>query len=132
MTECSAVSDVTWLALVIVGVIASLSAALGLLLYRFSSAVVESRSIRLGGATAIAWLFFLALSKFFSTVSHDLQAQVGVQSKERRDNVRLASKEVTTRIREYSECALQMGDFQCKAPADQLRKACDALAAQSR
>lgn len=122
----------TWLALATVGVIASLSAGLGLLLYRFSSAVVVNRAVRLTGAAAIAWVFFLGTSKFYVTVSKDLQAQKQSDSKARQEVVLRIAEEVSSRAREYEECALQSGEFQCKIPADRLLKSCQSLVSQLR
>jgi hypothetical protein len=120
----------TWIALVTVSVIAILSAGLGLLLFRFSSAVVTNRSIRITGATAIAWVFFLGMGKFYVTVSKDLQQQRREDKRVNYESIVRTSKEVEAIMLEYRECALHVGDFKCKEPADRLQNSCESLLSQ--
>ena len=109
-----------WSALIVVGVISCLSTLLGLILYKYSSAVVQSKTMRLSGAIAIAWVLFLAMSKLYLSVSEDIKSQSTQQ---------IADKvaEVELQIKNYRECSLQVGEFQCKAPADKLLNSCEDL-----
>jgi len=109
-----------WTALTVVGVIACLSSFLGILLYNYSTAVFKSKAMRLSGATAIAWVLFLGLSKFYITVSTDLQTQTNHSISEKTTDVAVAAKN-------YGDCSLQVGDFKCKIPADRLHQSCEKL-----
>ena len=109
-----------WTALIVVGVISCLSTLLGIILYKYSSAVVRSKTMRLSGATAIAWVLFLAISNFYLSVAADLKSQSAQQIADR-------VAEVELQIKNYKECSLHVGEFKCKVPADRLLRSCEGL-----
>ena len=122
---------VTWLALAVVGLIACLSAGLGLLLYRYSAVIVDQKAVRMAGAAAIAWIFFLGMGNFYINVVADLQKQQASAQTEAAEALARSAAEVFDRANSYRECALHIGNFQCKEPANQLLRACTSLSSQA-
>jgi hypothetical protein len=111
-----------WTALIVVGVISCLSTLLAIILYKYSSAVVQSKTMRLSGAIAIAWILFFAISKFYLSVTADIKSQSTQQIADR-------VAEVELQIKNYKECSLHVGEFKCKVPADRLMHSCENLIA---
>lgn len=54
-----------WQPLVITCTLGLISAALGLLLYRFSTSTIKRRGVRISGAAAIAVVAYLGMSRFY-------------------------------------------------------------------
>ena len=111
-----------WTALIVVGVISCLSTLLGIILFKYSTAVVRSKTMRLSGAIAIAWVLFLGMSKFYLSVTQDLKSLSAQQISNR-------VAEVELQIKNYKECSLHVGEFKCKVPADKLMHSCEELIA---
>lgn len=109
-----------WDALIITSVLAWVSALLGFFLYRFSESTLKQKGLRFSGASAIAVVMYIFMTKFYLSV----QAQL-------RPTPKLDPTSVQSVVENFDTCVEQEGAIsQCKQPAMELRDLCSQLLRQ--
>lgn len=109
-----------WDALLVTSVLGWVAALLGFFLYRYSSSTVTQKGLRFSGASAIAIVMYIFMTRFFLSV----QAQLSPSPKVDQATVQRV-------LQNFDTCLEQEGGtFQCKQPAIELRALCSQLARQ--
>lgn len=109
-----------WGALIITSVLAWVSALLGFFLYRYSESTLKQRGLRFSGASAIAVVMYIFMTKFYLSVQAELRPKVTV-----------SPTSVQAALQNFDTCVEHEGaSFQCKQPAMELRDLCSQLLRQ--
>src|SRR5262245_61433346 len=103
-----------WNALLITAGLAWIAALLGFFLYRFSQSLIQQRGIRFSGASAIAVVMYIVMTRFYLSLFLQLHP-----------TPKFDVAAVQAALRDFDHCAEQEGgNFQCRQPAMDLRHLC--------
>lgn len=103
-----------WNALLITSGLAWIAALLGFFLFRYSESVVKQKGIRFSGASAIAVVMFIVMTRFYLSVYTQLHPAPTLDR---------ASMQAA--LQNFDSCVEQEGGIsRCKQPATELRDLC--------
>lgn len=109
-----------WDSLIITSVLAWVSALLGFFMYRYGESTLKQKGLRFSGASAIAVIMFISMTKFYLLVHAQLHPPP-----------KLDPTSVQAVLQNFDTCVEQEGaGFQCKQPAMELRELCSQLLRQ--